>query len=124
MAGSQVSAGSLAPDDDDECHHRKTADPVTKGRVREGGSGEGERERERERERETSVRKHTFCIFLSCLSAHLQHLVWGGLNAGRHVGWAERSLLHVHEIVGGILVQHNLAHWDQWEVSMGPDLWV
>ena len=45
MAGSQVSAGSLAPDDDHECHHRKTDDPG-----REGADREREREREKERQ--------------------------------------------------------------------------
>ena len=110
MAGSQVSAGSLAPDDDDGCHHRKTDDPVR----REVGMREGEQQVKAEKRKGRKCRE--------VRSSHLQHLVWGGLNAGRHVGWAVCSLLHVHEIVGGILVQHNLAHWDQWEVSMGPHL--
>ena len=50
MAGSQVSAGSLAPDDDDECHHRKTADPVSRG----GGWGEGNN-RYRQRRKKVKV---------------------------------------------------------------------
>ena len=38
MASSQVPAGNLAPDDDDECHHRKTADPVSRGGDGAGGT--------------------------------------------------------------------------------------
>ena len=71
---------------------------------------------------ESDTKKNSSSLLQLC--SHLQHLVWGGLNAGRHVGWAVCSLLHIHEIVGWILVQHDLTDWDQWEVSMGPDLWV
>ena len=75
MAGSQVSAGSLAPDDDDECHHRKTDDPVSRG----GDGGGGTTGKSREEERKEMQRGKTFSPAASCLGRpQCQEACWLG----------------------------------------------
>ena len=52
----------------------------------------------------------------------LEHLVVGGFDPWHHVGGGEGRLLHLGEVVGGVLVQHHLAHGYQGVVTMGPHL--
>ena len=53
---------------------------------------------------------------------YLQHFVWGGFYAERHVGRTEGNLLHILEVVLGVTVEDYLADRDEGEVLVRPDL--
>jgi hypothetical protein len=45
------------------------------------------------------------------------------LDSRDEVGRTEGQLLHLREMVDRILVEHDLAHLDQRELFVRPDLW-
>lgn len=52
----------------------------------------------------------------------LEHFVWAGLNAWRHVAGIKSQLLHLCEVVDRVSVKDHLSHWDQRVLLVRPDL--
>lgn len=59
---------------------------------------------------------------LPLLVSYLKHLVRRCLYARHHVSWVEGTLFNLSKVVLGIPVQHHLAHRNQRELCMWPDL--
>ena len=55
---------------------------------------------------------------------YLQHLVWGGLDARRHVCRTEGNLLHFSKVVLGVTIQNKLPNWDPRKLLLGPYLHI
>lgn len=53
---------------------------------------------------------------------YLQHFIWAGLDAWRHVGGAEGDLLHFGEVVLRVSVQNHLSYGNKWELALRPNL--
>jgi hypothetical protein len=52
----------------------------------------------------------------------LEHPIGRGLNAWNNVGRSKSRLLNLSEVVLRILVEHNLANWNQWVILVGDNL--
>lgn len=52
----------------------------------------------------------------------LEHLIGRGLNAWNNMGRSESRLLNLSEVVLRVLVEHNLANWNEWVILVRDNL--
>lgn len=54
---------------------------------------------------------------------YLQHLVWGRLDAGDHMGGTECDLFHLGKVVCRVSVKDHFTDRDERVLLLGPHLW-